>query len=108
MENNRTLLSQDIENVQGSLSRFFTPDRIKNDFFEGKEREIYVVHNYKNESYEMELAIHDEFTVMSFAMKFEFRGFSIICIDVVVGAWMPVVATPLQLSVILRWNMIAP
>jgi hypothetical protein len=85
MENNKILLSQDIENVQGTLSGFFTPDRIKYDFFEGKEREICVVHNYTNESYEMELSIHDEFTVMSFAIKFEFRGLSIICLDVAVG-----------------------
>jgi hypothetical protein len=85
MENNKTLLSQHIENVKDSLFLFFTPDKIKNDFFEGKESIVCPVHKYNNETYEMELTVHDEFTVLSFKMSFEYRGFSYTHIDVAVG-----------------------
>ena len=85
MENNKSLLTQHIENVKGSFGSYFTPDKLKNDFFKEKESEIFSVFNYRDELYEMELSIHDEFTVMSFKMKFDFRGFTFILIDVAVG-----------------------
>ncbi|OQP61926.1 hypothetical protein A3860_29975 [Niastella vici] len=85
MENNKTLLNQHIENVKGSFGSYFTQDKLKNDFFKGKESEIFSVFNYKDELYEMELSIHDEFTVMSVKMKFDFRGFTHVCIDVAIG-----------------------
>jgi hypothetical protein len=85
MENDKTLLSQHIEKVKSSLSDLFTPDKIKNDFFEGKESEIFAVLNSNSEAYEMELTKHDEFTVLSFNMRFDPTNFSMIHIDVAVG-----------------------